>query len=199
MPVPVSGIDGWPSALDITLSVADRAPVAVGVKVMISVQLPPAATATLTAQVPARVNSAAFTPVKFRFVITSGALPVFVRVIVDPGLAVLTVCIPNPTEAGLRVTGGRFVPTSNPMPERLMLCGLPLAFVTMFMVAAARVAVDGVYVALIVHDAPTASAAPHVVFMAKGAAGLAMLVMFSGNVPVLVSVMVFGGLVVPIT
>jgi hypothetical protein len=79
-------------ALEAIVSVALRAPVAVGANVMVTVQVPAAASGVAVAQVPPWVKSPAAVPVSVNPVKVSGADPLLVTVTVCAALVVPTVC-----------------------------------------------------------------------------------------------------------
>jgi hypothetical protein len=108
--VPVSGtLCGLPAALSAIRSDAVRAPVAVGVKVTFTVQLPPAATGAARQVLELMAKSPGLVPARVRLLIDSGALPVLLTVTVRAAAVVLVVWFPNATPAaavGLVVTAG---------------------------------------------------------------------------------------------
>ena len=86
-----------------------------------------------------------------------------------------------------------------PVPERLTVCGLPLALSVMLSEAVRLPLAEGVNFTLIVQLAPAATELPHVLVCAKSLALVpvsARLVMFKAALPVLVSVTVWAVLVV---
>jgi len=87
-----------------------------------------------------------------------------------------------------------------PVPERLTVCGLPLALSLMFSEAVRVPEAEGVKVTLIVQLAPAATELPHVLVCAKSPALVpvtAMLVMLKVALPVLRRVTVRAVLVAP--
>src|SRR3954462_10306402 len=89
------------------LTLAARAPVALGVNVTEIEHDPPAANVLgLSGHVVVLAKSEAFAPVTAVLVIVSGALPVFVSVAACAALVVPTACDGNVRPAGLSVTWG---------------------------------------------------------------------------------------------
>ena len=87
-----------------------------------------------------------------------------------------------------------------PAPERLTVCGLPLALSATFSVAARAPLAEGVKVTLIVQFAPAATELPQVLVWEKLLALVpesARLVMVNAALPELVSVIAFAVLVEP--
>jgi len=112
---------GLPTALSVIDNEAARLPTAVGVKVRFTVVLLPAV--TLIGNEPAaNVKSPAFAPVIPRPVIDKLAVPVLVIVTGVTALVAFTSCLPKLTVAGLIPTPGAM-----PVPDRVTVCGLPLA------------------------------------------------------------------------
>jgi hypothetical protein len=98
--------------LSVTVTAALRAPVAVGVKVTLILQLAPAA--TLVPQVFVWLKSPLFAPVIVMLVMLSAAVPVFESVTAWAVLVVLTSWLLNESDAGERPT-----PDATPVPVRL--------------------------------------------------------------------------------
>jgi len=103
LPVPESVIAGLVAALDATVRVAVRAPVALGVKVADSVQFPPGAIVTAVAltQLPEGENSAALVPLLVIAEIVRFPEPVFVSVTfvgLDVAAVEPTSVVPNVNE-----------------------------------------------------------------------------------------------------
>jgi len=94
-PVPARGtVCGLPPPLSVTLTEAERAPSASGVKVAVIVQLPPAG--TLDPQVLVSLKSLVFAPVRPMLVMESPFLVlVFVKVIVCSALLLPTAIVPK--------------------------------------------------------------------------------------------------------
>ena len=96
----------------------------------------------------------------------------------------------------LKLVGAKLVPGATPVPDRVTICGLPLALsVTVIVPGWLPVAV-GVNVTLMVQFAPAATDVPQVLLCAYCVLA-AMLVMLSAVLPMLLSVTVCGPLVVP--
>src|SRR5262245_21022195 len=153
-PVPLSPtVCGLPAALDEMLTVAVRAPAAVGVNVTEIVQLAPAASvAGLSGQLLSWAKSPALAPASPMLEITSGARPEFVNVTLCAALVVPTSWLPKPRLVGDRLTAGVV-----PVPLSGTVCGLPTALSLMLTLAVRLPAADGVKVTEIVQLAPTAS------------------------------------------
>jgi hypothetical protein len=135
----------------VTEMLAVRLPLALGLKLTESVQLPPAASVLgLIGQVFVWPKSAAFVPPSPIAVIVSAALPEFVRVTVWAAPLVPTARDPKPRLVGENDTAGAAV---TPVPVSVNRCGLPLALsVTATLAVRAPVAV-GLNVTVIVHAA----------------------------------------------
>ena len=87
-----------------------------------------------------------------------------------------------------------------PVPERVTVCGLPLALSATLSVAERVPLAEGVKVTLVVQLPPAATELPQVLVWAKLLALVpesAMLVMLNAALPPLVSVIVFAVLVEP--
>src|SRR5947209_3062997 len=202
MPVPASDTDcGLPGASSVMVTVAVRAPVAAGVKLMLIVQLAPGATepAPVGQVLPAaKAKSAACAPMMVMLVRFSGAPPLLVRVTVCAGLVVPTRWLPK----GLLVAESVAVGGVTPVPVSDTDCGLSAASSVMFTVAARAPVAAGVKLMLIVQLAPGATEPAPVgqvlpAAKAKSAACAPMMVMlvrFSGAPPLLVRVTVCAGL-----
>ena len=112
-------------------------------------------------------------------------------------LGVPTGWLPKARLVGERLTRAA-VPV--PVPERLTVCGLPLALSVMVTEAVRLPLAEGMNVTLIVQLAPAATLAPQLLVCAKSlelAPVSAMLVMFSVVPPLFVSVAAWALLVVP--
>src|SRR2546427_301120 len=88
------------------------------------------------------------------------------------------------------------MPGAKPIPVRVITGTLPRASLVMVTPPVLKPAVVGLKVTLMVQPAPTATFVPQLFVWAKSPLA-AMLVMFNTAVPLLVSVDVWGGLVVP--
>src|SRR2546429_64479 len=116
-------ICGLPPALSVSDSVPVRAPEAVGVKVTLMVQVPPAAkVAGLVGQALAPVLVAAKSPEGANELIVKAAAPVFVSVTVIGALVVASSWLPKS-----RLVGANPTPGAVPFPLSVMICGLPPA------------------------------------------------------------------------
>jgi hypothetical protein len=170
------------------VSAAVRAPLAAGVNDIAIVHVPPAATEE--PQVLFSVKSAGSAPVTAILVMLKAVLPVLSRVTVWDALAISTDSSPNAKLDGDTLA---VVPVPVPVPERLTLCGLPVAL-SVRVTAAVRVPLAaGVKVTLIVQLPPAATLDPHVLVWAKSLRFVpvsAMLVRVKAALPVLLSVMV---------
>src|SRR5438046_2161529 len=130
-------------------------------------------------------------------VIVNGALPVFESVTAWAGLVVLTCWLPKGTEEGVRVTVGTV-----PVPERLTVCGLPVALSLKVRPALRLPAAVGVNVTLMVQLVLAASVEGLMgqLFVWPKSPGFvpprAMLVIVNGALPVFESVTAWAGLVV---
>ena len=187
VPEPESATDcGLPLALSVMLRAAVRVPLAAGVNKIAMVQVPPAATAGL--QVSTSVKSVASAPVKVMLEMLKLALPVLLRVTTCEVLTMSTASFPKE-----RLVGERLAADAAPVPERLTLCGLPVAL-SVRVTAAVRVpAAVGLKVTLIVQLAPAATLDPQLLVCAKSLAlapETAMLVMLKAALPELVRVIV---------
>jgi len=195
-PVPLSVTAcGLPDASSVIVTLADRAPVAVGENVALMVHV------ALGASVPGQsfvcAKSAAFAPVMTMPEIVSDAFPLLRSVAVCAPLVVPRSCGPNPRLGGLSVTAGAGAP---PVPDTATECGLPLALSETRTLAARMPPALGVNVTLITHVAFTASDAGQSFVCAKSPAASPETVMpliDSVAVPVLRSVDVCAVLVVP--
>src|SRR5580704_1857714 len=118
--VPERGTDsGVPTALSVIVMAAERAPIAVGEKVALIVQLPPPA--SVAPQVVVLPKSPLFAPVIAMLVMSSVETDVFVSVVVIEELVVPTACEPNVRLVGESVT---VTDAANPVPLTAIDCGL---------------------------------------------------------------------------
>jgi len=85
------------------------------------------------------------------------ALPVLLRVTVRAVLVISTAWLPKP-----RLVGERLARAAAPVPERLTVCGLPLALSVMLTEAVRLPLAAGVNVTLIVQLAPAGTELPQV-------------------------------------
>jgi len=197
VPVPESATAcGLPVALSAMLTLAVRAPPAVGLNVTLMMQF--ASTARLAGQVFVWEKSPAFAPVKLTPVIVSAALPLFVSVTDCGALDVPTFCDANVRLVGASVTVGAFA--GAPVPVRLTLCGLPVALSVILTLAERAPVAVGLNVTLIVQFAFAARLAGQVLVSVKSLAfapAIVMLVIVSAALPEFVSVTACGALDVP--
>src|SRR2546427_1397287 len=153
VPVPIKLITwGLPPASSVMVMAPARVPMAVGAKLMLIVQLAPAARLPPFAQVvpDAGVKS----PLGATMVrMVNVALPVLVSVTVCGALIV-----PSGWLANVRLTGDRFTagPVSMALPVRLIFCGLSAALSAMVIVPVRRPGIVGVKATLMVQLAPAA-------------------------------------------
>ena len=164
-----------------------------GVKVTPIVQVAP--TATELPQVSATsAKSAALVPVIARLLMLNAVLPPLVRVTVWAELVEAIGWFPKEILVGERVTPAAAVP----VPERLTVCGLPVALSVIVTVAVRLPVAAGVKVTLIVQLPPAATELPQVLVCAKSLGlvpVMARLEMVKVAVPVLLRVAVCAPLV----
>jgi hypothetical protein len=123
------------------------------------------------------------------------ALPVLLKVMVCEALATPTAWFPK-----LRLVGDRLTTGLVPVPERLTVCGLPLALSVKVMAAVKDPLATGVKVTLMAQLAPAATLVPQLLLCAKSpglAPVMVMLVMVNAALPELVNVTDWAVLVVP--
>src|SRR5207302_1436876 len=122
VPFPLSVmICGLPPALSASDSDPVRAPEAVGVKVTLMVQVPPAAkVAGLVGQALAPILVAAKSPEGANELIVKAPAPVFVSVTVIGAVVVASSWLPK-----ARLVGANPTPGAVPFPLSVMICGLP--------------------------------------------------------------------------
>jgi hypothetical protein len=192
---------GLPVALSATLILAEREPSALGLKVTLMVQLPPAATGVLVLHVPplATAKSDAFVPVMEILLIVSDPAPLLVSVVDLAELVVFWAWFPNEMEVGLKVGGG-----SVPVPVRESLWGLPEALSATLILALREPVAVGLKVTLMVQLPPAATGelvlhVPPLAMLKSDAfvPVIEMLLIVSGPVPVFFSVVDWAALVVP--
>jgi len=173
-PVPESDtVCGLPAALSVMVRVAVRDPAAIGEKIKVIVQLPPAAIPV--PQVLVWEKSPALTPVIVMLEIVSGPPPVFDGVMLCDEVV--------PTAVPPKMTGvARFRIGTTPLPVSETDSGLSEAL-SVIVTDAVRVPVAvGVNVTLIAQLAPATTELPHVLVCAKSPLFVpvtAMLEMFS--------------------
>src|SRR5438034_535273 len=153
VPFPLrENICGLPPASSASDSVPVRAPEAVGVKVTLMVQVPPAAkVAGLVGQALAPVLVAAKSPEAANELIVKAAAPVFVSVTVIDALVVASSWLPKS-----RLVGANPTPGAVPFPLSVMICGLPPALSVSDSVPVRAPEAVGVKVTLMVQFAPAA-------------------------------------------
>src|SRR5213082_2516064 len=199
VPFPLSAtVCGLPPALSVTDSVPVRAPEVVGVKVTLIEQLAPAAkVAGLVGQAFAPVLVAAKSPEAAKELIVKAAVPVLVNVTVIGALVVASSWLPKSRLMGVNPTAGAV-----PFPLSGNVCGLPPALSATDSVPLRAPEAVGVKVTLMEQLAPAAKVAGLVgqacapVLVAAKSPEAANELMVKAAVPVLVSVIVIGALVV---
>jgi hypothetical protein len=127
-------------------------------------------------------KSPALVPVTARLVILKEALPVLFSVTVCAVLVTSTGWLPKARLVVERLTSGAV-----PVPERLTVCGLPLALSAMLRVPLCVPLLAGVKPTLIVQTFPTATLVPQLFVWVKSPLTL-MLEIVSASLPVSVSV-----------
>ena len=151
MPVPDRlTVCGLPEALSVMVTEAARLPVAVGAKVTLMLQLPPATTEL--PQLLDSLKSPLFAPVTAMLVMVKAAVPVLVRVTGCAELVIPRVWLPKVRLVELRLTVG-----PPPVPVRFTLCVLPATLLLLSVMVTAAVRVPGsvgVKVTLIVQLPP---------------------------------------------
>ena len=175
------------------VSVADRAPEAVGVNVILMVQL--ALAAKLAPQLLVCAKSPLLTPAMLMLVRLNAAVPLLVSVTAWAALPIPTDWLPNAIDVGESVAAG-----APPVPERTSVCGLPGASSAITSVADRVPAAVGVNVTLMVQLEFGAMVAPQAFVDGKSllfTPPMVMLDRFSGAPPVFVSVTVCAALAVP--
>jgi len=141
--------------LSLTERVAVRDPAAVGLKVTLIVQFPPAA--RLEPQVLVCAKSPGFVPVRLMLLMVSVAFPLLLNVTALAPLVVKFNCAEKVRDVGERPAVG---PT--PVPVREAVCGLPEALSLTDKVALRDPAAVGLKVTLIVQFPPAATLEPQV-------------------------------------
>jgi len=177
---------GLPLALSAMLSEAASVPETEGVNHTAIVQLVPAASELPHVLVWAK--SLALAPASARLVMLKAALPVLLRVTVCVALLTSTGWVPK-----ARLVGERLTTAAVPVPERLAVCGLPLALSVMLTEAVRLPVAAGVKVTVMAQLPPAATELPHVLVWAKSLALVPVntrLVMLKAALPVLLRVRV---------
>jgi hypothetical protein len=178
---------GLPLASSVKATAALREPLAVGLKVTLILQLPPAV--TLDPQPLVWAKSPALAPVMAMLVTIKVEAPELLRVIVCAALVVPTAWLAKVRVAGERLAAA---PVAAPVPERLTLCGLPAALSVKATAAERDPLAVGLNVTLILQFAPAATLDPQLLVWLKSLALLpltAMLDMSKAAPPELVRVM----------
>jgi hypothetical protein len=169
------------------VSEAARAPEAEGVNDITMVHVPPAASEE--PQVLFSVKSAGLAPVRAILEMLNAMLPVLSKVTASDELVISAGSFPKARLEGETVA---VVPVLVPVPERLTLCGLPVAL-SVRVTAALRVPLAvGLKVTLIEQLAPAAIELPQVLVWAKSPGFVpvsAILVRVKAALPVLFRVM----------
>jgi hypothetical protein len=182
-----------PPALSVKVRVAALAPVALGVKLTVMEQLPPAATEPL--QLFVSLKSPVFVPVMAMLLMVSVPVPEFDRVnaglltVVFTGVLLKTSLVVDKVACGVPV----------PVPFSETVCVEPATPLALSVTTRLpdREPVDcGVNVTLIVHDELAATEVPQLLVCPKFP-DVAMLAILNGPVPPLVSDTVIAVLVVP--
>ena len=160
---------GLPAALSVMLMAAERAPVAAGVNATLIVHDAPAAR-LLPHVVEVSAKSPAFVPVIAMALIVNDPVPVLLSVADKAPLVVPTIWVPNPMEAGDRLTDGV---AAMPLPASETACGLPVASLRMASDALLAPVAAGANVTARLQLAPTARLVVHVPSAHPNSAGLA--------------------------
>jgi hypothetical protein len=158
------------------LTEAARLPLAAGVKVTLMVQFPPAATEL--PQVLVWAKSLAFVPVIARLVIVKAPLPALLRAMVRGALVMLTGWLAKVRLVGERLTAGEVGVAGvegldaepMPVPDRLIVWGLPAALSVRLMEADRLPLAVGLKVTLITQLRSAATELPQVLVWAKSPA-----------------------------
>jgi hypothetical protein len=153
VPVPVSGtVCGLFTALSVMERLAVRVPLAVGLKVSVTVHVPLTASVLgLSGHVLVWEKSPVFVPLNPMAVIVSGAVPVLVTVTDCVGLLVPTDWLRKVRLVGLRDTAGAV-----PVPLKDTVWGLPAALSAMEMLALRLPVAPGLKVTEMLHVLPAA-------------------------------------------
>src|SRR5438128_5108384 len=178
-------LSGLSAALSVIVRLPVRFPPAAGVNVTLIVQLAPAA--TLLPQVLVWAKS----PLAVMLVTFRTPFPVLLRVTLCAALVAPVSCAANGSVAVERLTTGPVA-----VPASATVCGLPLALSVMVRVPVRAPSAVGLNVTVIVQLAPADTLAPQSFVWVKSPV-IVTLVIASGALPLLVSVMLCGGLVVP--
>ena len=139
---------GAPAALSLTLSDAVRVPLAVGLKMILTLQVAPAANEL--PQVWVCAKSPALIPVMATPAMLRVVAPTLVSVTVFAGLVVPMLTVPK-----FRVVGNSFAVV--PVPPSVTCCGLPAALSVMLRAAERAPLAVGLNVTLMLQVAPAAN------------------------------------------
>ena len=184
-PVPVNPmLCGDPEALSVIVTVALREPPVVGSKSPVMLQFAPAA--TLVPHVFVKRNEDAFAPVTAMLAIDKVPCPLLVNVTICDAVAVPTAEEPKERLGADRVTAG-----PSPVPLNAMLCGDPPALSVMMIAAASGPLATGLKCPWMLQLAPAARVTAQEFANVNEEAFApvkAMLLMFKGALPELVSV-----------
>src|SRR3989454_2839205 len=192
VPVPIKLITwGLPPALSVMMIAPARAPMAVGAKLALIVQLALAATLPPFAQVVPVAGMKS--PLRTMLVMVSAALPVLVSVAVCAALNVPSGWLANVRLSVDSLTAG---PVSTALPVRLIFCGLSAALSVMLIVPVKRPGIVGVKVTLMVQLAPAARLLPQLLVWKKFKLAT-MPAMVRVALPLFISVTAIGRLLVP--
>lgn len=188
IPIPPSVIASAPllAAFEPMTTLPVRAPTAVGAKVTVSVQEPPATRPEPQLFVTAK------SPVAMMVVNMRLAPPLLANVTVFGVLVVPAFCSAKLSDVGLSETSGTFTP----VPFRVIVFGLLAASLLTTMLPFRAPGAVGVNVTLMVQVAVCANVAPQVVVRAKSPLAT-MLAILRTAPPVLVKVIDWAALVVP--
>jgi len=145
-------------ASEAIVSVALRAPVAVGAKVTVTVQVPAIASALAVEQVPPVLKSPAAVPVSVKPLKWRAAAPLLVTVTDCAALVVPTVCEVKVFVVAFSEIVG--CGTAVPVPFRVTVDGDPVALWVMVRVALRAPVAVGVNASLIVQELDTATLPP---------------------------------------
>ena len=188
-PVPLKAtVCGEPPALSVIVSVPERAPAAVGVKVIEIVQLAPIARLLPQVLISEKSPETAIAPS------VSAAVPELVRITVCTALVVPIVCDGKVRLVGESVAVGV---AAKPVPLSVTVWGEPVALSVIASVPVRLPAAVGVNFTEIEQFAPAATDIPQVLVYAKSP-DVAIELSASAACPVLVSVTICAALVVPV-
>jgi len=185
-----------PPLSSVMISVALKVPALGGVKVTLSVQVPPAAS-ELPQVFPDKVKALGFAPPKVMLEIFKVVLPVLLSVTATGALLTVWDWLPNVTLLADTPATPAF-PT--PVPPRFIDCGLPMALSITNTLALRLPAALGVKVTLILQLPPGTTEPPQVLVALKSPGFVPitlMPLMVNDVLPVLLRVTDWAGLMVP--